>query len=123
MRRRDRTPRGMCIASLTALLLVVAACSNPEPNATAEETKAETQGTTESVDECADAMITAEVKSMILAKEGLAAFDINVETEECVVTLKGCVDTDEQRTNSADVASKAAGVRTVRNELTLCEQP
>ncbi len=72
------------------------------------------------VDKCPDALITAEVKSLIAAEEGLAAFRINVDTEECIVSLKGCVKTDDQRAGAARAARRGKGVRKVRNELSLC---
>lgn len=70
--------------------------------------------------ECPDAMITAEVKSLILAKEGMTAFKINVDTEECVVTLNGCVDTDARRSQAAEAARKGKWVSGVENRLGLC---
>lgn len=70
--------------------------------------------------ECPDAMITAEVKSVILGKEGLTAFKINVDTEECVVTLNGCVGTQAQIREAGAAARKAKGVKDVVSRLTIC---
>lgn len=69
---------------------------------------------------CADALITAEVKSSLMANDGLQAFDIDVETEECRVTLEGCVDTPRQRKKAVRLANQADGVRGVHSELSLC---
>jgi hyperosmotically inducible protein len=65
----------------------------------------------------ADAAITAEVKSRLIAEPGIRSLAINVDTYEGNVTLKGDVKTAAQRTTAGSLASKAKGVRTVRNEL------
>jgi hyperosmotically inducible protein len=80
------------------------------------------EGSKETDRECPDAMITAEVKSVILGKEGLTAFKIDVDTEECVVTLNGCVGTKAQIGEAAAAARKAKGVRDVVSRLTVCPQ-
>ena len=71
-------------------------------------------------DDCPDAWITAKVKSRLFGKKGLGAFKINIDTEQCVVSLNGCVDTEKTRENAAAQASEVSKVREVRNNLTLC---
>lgn len=72
------------------------------------------------VDDCADAMITAEVKSMLMATTGLDAYRINIDTEKCVVTLNGCVQDPKRKAKAEELARQAAGVRGVKNALTTC---
>jgi osmotically-inducible protein OsmY len=71
-------------------------------------------------DGCPDALITANVKTRLLADDGLGAFKINVETDSCVVTLNGCVDTRAQIRRARQIAHKVRKVREVRSNLTLC---
>ena len=52
--------------------------------------------------------------------EGFTAFKINVDTEECVVTLNGCVKTDDQIREAMKAARKAKGARDVISRLTTC---
>jgi len=72
--------------------------------------------------DCPDAVITAEVKSMLMGTTGFSAFKINIDTEQCVVTLNGCVDTREKVEQASKTARKAKGVREVRNKLTICPE-
>lgn len=71
-------------------------------------------------DQCPDAVITSEVKSLLLANQGFKAFKINVETEECVVTLEGCVETGKQEREAVKLARKAKGARMVKSHLGRC---
>jgi len=72
-------------------------------------------------DDCPDAWTTTKVKSKIFGDSGLGVFKINVDTDECVVTLNGCVKTADQRARAAKIAKGVKRVRSVRNKLTLCE--
>ena len=71
---------------------------------------------------CADAWITAKLKMRLMGKSGFGAFKINIDTEGCVVTLEGCVDTTEQRERASAIARKVKKVRDVRNRIALCSQ-
>jgi hypothetical protein len=70
--------------------------------------------------ECLDALITAGVKARIMADDVVGAFKINVETDECVVTLNGCVDSKDQIKRSRNLARRIKGVRAVKSTLTIC---
>ena len=70
--------------------------------------------------ECADALITAGVKARLMADDVVGAFKINVETNECVVTLNGCVDSKDQIKRSRNLARRIKGVRAVKSNLTIC---
>ncbi|HEU4402209.1 MAG TPA: BON domain-containing protein [Candidatus Polarisedimenticolia bacterium] len=71
-------------------------------------------------DDCPDALITADVKSRLMARHPVAALRINVETDQCVVTLKGCVETAQQRKEAVKSARKVTKVRAVKDQMTLC---
>jgi len=66
-----------------------------------------------------DARITATVKARLLASENTAGLQINVDTDEQVVTLKGNVDDDAERELAGLIAANTSGVKDVRNEVTL----
>ncbi len=72
-------------------------------------------------DDCPDAWITTKVTSRLIAKEGIGIFKINVDTRVCVVTLRGCVDTQEHKAEAGRIARKVKKVREVKNKLTFCE--
>jgi len=71
-------------------------------------------------DDCPDALITADVKSRILAKHPVAGLKINVETDACVVTLKGCAGSDDVARSAVKAARKVQKVKAVRNEMSIC---
>jgi osmotically-inducible protein OsmY len=66
-----------------------------------------------------DATITANVKSAIFEEPSLEAMQIGVETTKDVVLLSGVVDTHQARGRAGDLARGVAGVRSVRNDLTI----
>lgn len=71
-------------------------------------------------DACPDALITAAVKTRLAVDDLVGAFKINVETDECVVTLNGCVDTRAQIKRARALAGKIAKVKSVKSRLTIC---
>lgn len=64
-----------------------------------------------------DGAITTEVKSKMIADKDVKALDVNVDTRENVVILRGTVRTTAQRAAAERVARSAKGVKSVRNEL------
>ncbi len=64
-----------------------------------------------------DMWITSDVKMRLLADERTPALDVNVDTNDGIVTLFGMVPTAEAKTAAAEDAKKVSGVRSVRNEL------
>ena len=72
-------------------------------------------------DDCPDAWITTKVTSRLVATEGIGIFKINVDTRVCVVTLRGCVDTQEHKAEAGRIARNVKKVREVKNKLTFCE--
>jgi hyperosmotically inducible periplasmic protein len=67
----------------------------------------------------ADATITATVKTKLATVKGVIANDINVDTNEGVVTLRGTVPEEAQKAKAEEVARNTAGVKKVVNELTV----
>lgn len=63
-----------------------------------------------------DAWITTAAKVKLVAADA-PAFDINVDTQNGIVTLFGTVATDEARRNAEATVESLDGVRAVRNEL------
>jgi len=70
--------------------------------------------------QCLDALITAGVKTRLMADDVVGAFKINVETDECVVTLNGCVDSKDQIKRARNLARRVKGVHAVKSNLTIC---
>jgi len=64
-----------------------------------------------------DATITASVKIALAFKPGVAATEINVDTDRRVVTLRGEVGTEAERQLAVMVAEDVESVTEVVNEL------
>ena len=67
----------------------------------------------------ADATLTATVKTQLATVKGVIANDINVDTTDGVVTLKGSVPDESQKARAEEVARETPGVKRVVNELTV----
>jgi len=107
---------------------------NPNPNAGSEATPRSNQGAsgTESPrvptaedrannrEAVSDATLTGKVKSALAADVGLKTVTgINVDSDDKsgVVTLKGRVETADQKKRAEAVAKKVSGVKSVKNQL------
>ena len=64
-----------------------------------------------------DAGITTAVKSKFAADDTVKAYQINVDTKDKIVTLKGEVDTAAAREKAVEIARATDGVRDVVNVL------
>jgi hyperosmotically inducible protein len=91
-----------------AIAASLGACMNTDDNAGAKRNLATTLD---------DASITASVKSMLLADERTKGFDINVNTSQGEVTLRGGADSAKARRDAGLIAGSADGVRRVDNRL------
>ena len=69
-----------------------------------------------------DSVITAKVKSALVADSTTKAYQINVETFEGTVQLSGFVDDAQARRRAEQVAKNVEGVRDVDNKLELRDQ-
>ncbi len=88
--------------TLAALLLLQA----PGPALTAETP-------------CRDALITRIVQARLSADREIGQFRIDVTTSECVVTLRGCVESRDQAKKAKELAKRLVKVK-VKNDLTVC---
>jgi hyperosmotically inducible periplasmic protein len=103
------------VLGLSALItgaLVVVGCNKPEEaSVTPPKT---TVGT-----EIDDSVVTARVKSALMADANVKSFDIKVETRKGEVQLSGFVDTQAQIDQAVSVARNAEGVKSVDNKVAL----
>ena len=70
-------------------------------------------------DKVADATITAKVKGALIGEPDLKALQINVDTDNGVVTLTGTVDTPQKLELATQVAQRVDGVKSVDNRLSM----
>ena len=73
--------------------------------------------TKSAADAAGDMYTTSMVKMRLLADKDTPAMDINVDTDDGVVTLFGDVPTATAKTRAAEEAQKVSGVKKVHNEL------
>jgi len=64
-----------------------------------------------------DAGITTAVKSKLAADDTVKAYQINVDTADHVVTLRGTVDTSIAKAQAVQIASRTDGVRDVVDQI------
>ena len=97
----------------SALALALAACDKgPETRSAGEKGPVDR---TQAV--ATDATITAKVKSKFVADDQLKAHEINVDTKNGIVTLRGSVADANAKDRAAVVAREVEGVTSVNNEL------
>ena len=65
----------------------------------------------------ANAALTGKVKSALAADVGLKTLKINVDSDKGVVTLKGRVDSADNKKRAGEVAKQVEGVKSVKNQL------
>ena len=66
-----------------------------------------------------DGIVTARVKSALLAEPGIKSFDIAVVTRKGEVQLSGFVDIQAQIDHASDLARAVDGVKSVANEMSV----
>ena len=108
--------------------------TNPNPNVQSDPTRsnsdapAKTDSAVPTAEDRAknreavsDSTLTGKVKSALAADVGLKTVtSINVDSDAGgVVTLKGKVDTADQKKRAEAVAKKVSGVKSVKNQLTV----
>lgn len=69
------------------------------------------------VQTASDAAITAKVKTAMAVDKNVTASNIDVDTYRGVVSLKGTVKDQAERSRAIDIARNVAGVVDVRDEL------
>ena len=117
--------RGLALAGAVSILIT--GCGNREEaaSAPAASTMAPTASTgtppagTTVGTEIDDSVVTARVKSALLADHDAKSFEIKVETRKGEVQLSGFVDTQARIDNAIALARKVEGVKSVENGMTL----
>jgi hyperosmotically inducible protein len=119
--------QGLALAGAVSVLL--AGCGNrdeivPAPGASTPAPTASTgtppAGTTVGT-EIDDSVVTARVKSALLADDNTKSFGIKVETRKGEVQLSGFVDTQARIDNAIALTRRVEGVKSVENGMTLKE--
>ena len=102
--------------SLTAVLLVlsVSACNKANDVLPIVPPPPITVGT-----QLDDAVLTASVKSVLIADPSVKAFDFNVETRKGEVQLSGFADNAAQIQRATELARAVSGVKVVINNMIL----
>ncbi len=100
------------IALASATLLLVAACERSDP----------TQAATTTVGmEIDDTVLTAKVRSALLADPDIRSFDLKVETRKGAVQLSGFVDSQAQIDHAVATSRGVAGVASVESGISIKE--
>jgi osmotically-inducible protein OsmY len=76
-------------------------------------------GLTKSGEAITDAWITTKVKWFYLGEDALSGSNINVDTTDRVVTLKGTVKTQAGKARANALAKQTSGVKSVVDQLTI----
>ena len=120
--------QGLALAGAVTILLAgcgqreqvasAPAASTAAPTAPTASTGTAPAGTTVGT-EIDDSVVTARVKSALLADNDTKSFDIKVETRKGQVQLSGFVDTQARIDNAIALTRKVEGVTSVENGMTL----
>lgn len=107
MRNFRITPAVLAVALTVFTMLTLAACSTTQPAG-------------EQVD---DAALTSKVKAKLTADPEVNPFNIDVDTDQGVVTLRGEVDDSETKAEAGKLARNTSGVRGLRNLIEVGDGP
>lgn len=99
---------------VTTVALAFGACSRSERQEVKTEAKQATNTVVAVVD---NAALTTKVKAALLADEMVKGTQINVDSNNGVVTLNGTVDSAAHKQKAEQVASAVSGVTRVQNSL------
>lgn len=95
--------------------------STPAPQTgTTPTTPSDSRSAGQTVD---DAMITAKIKASLLKAPDVKGTDVNVDTVNGVVTLKGAVQSQEQANRAMQIARASEGVKDVVSQLAVKPKP
>jgi len=64
-----------------------------------------------------DGAVTAKIKSKMALDDSVKALDINVDTNAGVVTLRGTVNSQAEKTRALQLARETSGVKSVQDKL------
>jgi osmotically-inducible protein OsmY len=104
------------------------AVEKPEAKAEAEKLARETEGVRRVInditvgertmgDRMDDTAITASVKAKLTGDPDVAAHNVNVDTKDGVVTLRGTVKSEDAKQEAEELARNTEGVRRVQNMI------
>ena len=102
------------VVAATAAILVLGACSRDERKEVRTEVKQATNAAANAVD---NAALTTKVKTALLADELVKGTQINVDSNNGVVTLSGAVDSPAHMQKAEQIAKGVSGVTRVQNNL------
>jgi hypothetical protein len=102
------------VVAATATILVLGACTREERKEVRTEAKQATNAAANVVD---NAALTTKVKAALLADELVKGTQINVDSNNGVVTLNGAVDSPAHKEKAEQVAKGVSGVTRVQNNL------
>jgi hyperosmotically inducible periplasmic protein len=113
-----RAHPGLPVFGMTTLAgvmtILIAGCSNNPQEATGTPAPATTVGT-----EIDDSVVTARVKSALLADPAVKSFGFKIETRKGEVQLSGFVDSQTLIDHAIEVARGVAGVKSIDNKVSL----
>lgn len=104
--------RALIVGALVAL--GASGCASWRANHGQNTASAEHRGVTQTA---SDAAITAKVKTAMAADKNVSAANIDVDTYRGVVSLKGNVKDQAEKSRAIDIARNVSGVVDVRDEL------
>lgn len=107
------------IAVVSAMSLSIVSCSKPVETAASTPPTSEPVASTTMGIEIDDTVVTASVKSALLADADVKSLDVKVETRKGEVMLSGFVDSQTQIERVTDVAKAVAGVKSINNKMAL----
>ena len=111
----------LSLALIAVLAIFLGACSRTEK---VEEAPVAVEAAVPEVVLTAeqDLALTEQVKAALAADEDFKAFDIDVQTTNGEVTLKGFVDGNGRLARAIDVANAVEGVKSVNNLLDITKK-
>lgn len=102
------------VVAATVTILVLGACTRDERKEVRTEAKQATNAAANVVD---NAALTTKVKAALLADELVKGTQINVDSNNGVVTLNGAVDSPAHKEKAEQIAKGVSGVTRVQNNL------
>lgn len=109
------TSRSVLAAALAVVMATALPACATNQNKTGAERTGEVIGNAaeKTGDVVSDSWITTKVKSMLVADELVKAREINVTTDNGVVTLAGLLNSSAERSRAVKIASETKGVKRV----------
>ena len=102
------------VVAATGVLLVLGACTRDERKEVRTEVKQATNTAANAVD---NAALTTKVKTALLADELVKGTQINVDSNNGVVTLSGAVESSAHMQKAEQIAKGVSGVTRAQNNL------